>query len=81
MGVKLTLPQEKITFKNLGLKLHEVASITKESQIESEKQLEELASPGDHISKKFGEYEEERKKEKEQIECLQERVSLFEKKS
>ena len=57
--------------------LYEVPDTTKENQIEDEKQLEELTNSGDHISKNFHEYE--RKKEEEKTECLQERVSFFEK--
>ena len=46
------------------LKMYGVASSTKESQIKDEKQLEDVTSSVDYITKKFDEYEEERKKER-----------------
>ena len=62
------------------VKICEIANSTKESQIKGEKQLEDLTSSDDYITKKCDEYEEERKKKAEQIKCLQERVSFLEKK-
>ena len=59
------------------VKIYEVANFTKESQIKGEKQLEDLASSVDYITKKFDEFEEERKKKDEQIKYLQERVSFL----
>ena len=46
------------------VKIYEVATSTKESQIKGEKQLEDLTSSVDDITKKFDEYKEERKKRK-----------------
>ena len=63
------------------VKIYEVVNSIKESQIKVEKQLEDLASSVDYITKKFDEYEEQRKKENEEIKCLQERVSFLENKN
>ena len=62
------------------VKTYEVASNTKESQIKGEKQLEDLTSSVDYITKIFDEYGEERKKKDKQIKCLQERVFFVENK-
>ena len=43
-------------------------------QRKGEKQLEDLTSLVDYITKKLDEYEEERKKKDEEIRCLQELV-------
>ena len=59
-----------------ALKMYGVASSTKESQIKGEKQLEDVTSSVDYITKKFDEYEEERKKEDEQIKMFA-RVCVF----
>ena len=59
------------------VKIYEVENFTKENQIKGEKQLEDLASSVDYITKKFDEFEEERKKKDEQIKYLQERVSFL----
>ena len=58
------------------LKMYGVASSTKESQIKGEKQLEDVTSSVDYITKKFDEYEEERKKKDEQIKMFA-RVCVF----
>ena len=60
------------------VKIYEVASTAKESQIKAEKQLEDLISSVDYITKMFDEYMEESKKKGEQIKCLRERVSFLE---
>ena len=59
------------------VKIYKVANTTKESQIKGEKHLEDLTSSVDYITRKFDEYEEERKNKDEQIKCLQERASFF----
>ena len=43
--------------------------------------FEDLTSSVDYITKKFDEYEEERKKKDQQIKCLQEHVSFLENKN
>ena len=58
---------------------YEVANTTKESQIKREKQLDDLTSSVDYITKKFDAYEEESKKKSEQIKC--ERMSFLENKN
>ena len=59
-----------------ALKMYGEASSTKESQIKGEKQLEDMISSVDYITKKFDEYEEERKKKDEQIKMFA-RVCVF----
>ena len=63
-----------------AVKIYKVANTTKESQINSEKQVEDLTSSVDYITKNFDEYEEERKKKDGQVKCFQERVSFLENK-
>ena len=46
------------------VKIYEVANSTKETQIKGKKQLEDLTSSVDYITKKFDEYEEQREKRK-----------------
>ena len=58
------------------LKMYGVASSTKKSQIKGKKQLEDVTSSVDYITKKFDEYEEERKKKDEQIKMFA-RVCVF----
>ena len=63
------------------VKIYEIANTTKERQINGEKQLEDLTSSADYITKKFDEYKEGRKKKDKQIKCLQEHVSFLENKN
>ena len=56
--------------------MYGVASSTKKSQIKGKKQLEDVTSSVDYITKKFDEYEEERKKKDEQIKMFA-RVCVF----
>ena len=58
------------------LKMYGVASSTKKSQIKGKKQLEDVTSSIDYITKKFDEYEEERKEKDEQIKMFA-RVCVF----
>ena len=62
------------------VKIYEVANSTKKTQMKDEKQLADLTSSVDYITKKFDEFEEERKKKDEQIKCFQEYVPFLENK-
>ena len=60
------------------VKIYEVANSTKETQIKDEKQLADLTSSLDYITKKFDEFEEERKKKDKQTKCFQDHVPFLE---